>query len=47
LTPADAEKEIDVLRQMLIRVGGLTSVTSIADDHFEISVRVGPAAERP
>jgi hypothetical protein len=47
LTPADAEKEIDVLRQMLIRVGQLTTVAKIADDHFEISVRVGPAAERP
>jgi hypothetical protein len=47
LTPADAEKEIDVLRQMLIRVGQLTAATMIADDHFEISIRVGPAAEHP
>ncbi len=46
LTPADAEKEIDVLRQMLIRVGQLTSVTVIADDHFEISVHLGPAAQQ-
>jgi hypothetical protein len=47
LSPADAEKEIDVLRRVLIRVGQLTSVTMIADDHFEISVRVGPPAQQP
>jgi hypothetical protein len=32
---------------MLIRVGQLTAATMIADDHFEISIRVGPAAEHP
>jgi hypothetical protein len=47
LSPPDAEKEIEVLRQMLIRVGQLTAATMIADDHFEISIRVGPAAEHP
>ena len=46
LSPADAEKEIDVLRQVLIRVGQLTAATIIADDHFELRVRVGPAAQQ-
>jgi hypothetical protein len=47
LSPAEAEKEIDVLRQVFVRVGQLTTATMIAGDHFEISIRVGPPDERP
>jgi hypothetical protein len=45
LSTADAEKEIAVLRQILLRMAGLTSIASIARNHFEISIRVGPVEE--
>jgi hypothetical protein len=47
LAPADAEKEVNVLHQLLNRLGGLTVGNLIADDHFEFSLRLGPIEEKP
>jgi hypothetical protein len=46
LSPAEAEKEIDVLRQVLLRLGQVTASTMIAGDHFEISIQVGPVGQQ-
>ncbi|HLJ11204.1 MAG TPA: hypothetical protein VKU82_08445 [Planctomycetaceae bacterium] len=47
LSPAEADQEIDSLYQVLKRLGDLTSRNLISADHFEIDVRLGPAAEKP
>lgn len=45
LTPSEAGKEIGVLYQVLKRLGSLTSGSVIGGDHFEISVKLGPAED--
>ncbi len=42
LAPAEAEKEVELLHQVLNRVGNLTTSNTIADDHFDINLRLGP-----
>jgi hypothetical protein len=42
LAPAEAEKEIEVLHQVLGRLGSLTVSSVIAGDHFDFGLRLGP-----
>lgn len=47
LSPADAEKEIGILHEVLRRLGRLESRNTVADDHFDIELRLGPAETKP
>lgn len=47
LAPADAEKEVDVLYQLLKRLGSVTAGSVIAGDRFDFSLRFGPAEVKP
>ncbi|MGE5194555.1 MAG: hypothetical protein ACM3U2_18850 [Deltaproteobacteria bacterium] len=47
LAPAEAEKEVDVLHQVLRRLGSVTAGSVIGADHFDFGVRLGPAEEKP
>jgi hypothetical protein len=47
LTPKDAARDIEVLHQLLKRIGTLTTSNVIAGDRFDINLRLGPAAQAP
>jgi hypothetical protein len=47
LTPDEAEKEIDVLHQVLRRLGSLSVNSVIGSDHFDFGVRLGPVEDKP
>lgn len=47
LAPADAEKEVDVVHQLLKRLGSVTAGSVIAGDHFDFSLKFGPAEVKP
>jgi len=47
LAPSDAEKEVGVFHQLLKRLGGLNIGSFVADDHFDLSLRLGPIEEKP
>jgi hypothetical protein len=47
LTPKDAAKDIEVLHQLLKRIGTLTTSYVIAGDRFDINLRLGPAPQSP
>jgi hypothetical protein len=47
LAPVEAEREVDVLQQVLRRLGSLAVSSVIAADHFDFGVLLGPAEEEP
>lgn len=47
LSLKDAAKDIEVLHQLLKRLGTLTTSNVIAGDHYDINLRLGPAAQSP
>ena len=42
LSPANAAKEIEVMHNLLKRLGSLTTSSLVAPDHFDIHIRLGP-----
>jgi hypothetical protein len=47
LTLKDAARDLEIFHKVLKRLGTLTTTNMIGADHFEIGLRLGPAAQSP